>query len=107
MIIVATKSKQPNREAWSREQLARKHSIVLGLAINKSTHLNNSSALNSYITFCCLHDFPIEPTPDTLSFYTVFMSTTLNQPLSTPTYLASVNNLRSTSSMSETPEEVF
>jgi hypothetical protein len=89
MIIAATKSKQPDREAWSRERLARERSIVLGLAIDKSTHLNYSSALNSYITFCRLHDFPIDPTPDTLSFYTVFMSHHI-KPTSVDTYLSGI-----------------
>ena len=39
-------------------------------------HLNlesYGSALNSYLTFVCMHNFPIDPTPDTLSFFIVYM----------------------------------
>jgi len=89
MISSGIKSRQPEREAWSMERLARERSIVLGLAIDKSTHLNYSSALNSYITFCRLHNFPIEPTPDTLSYYTVFMSHHI-KPSSVDTYLSGI-----------------
>ena len=47
------------------------HAITLRQAITLNTY---SSALNSYLTFVHLHDLPVKPTPDTLSFYTVFMS---------------------------------
>ena len=90
MISSAIKSRQPSRDAWSIEQLTRQRSIVLELAIDKSTHLNYSSALNSYITFCRLHDFPIEPTPDTLSFYTVYMSHHI-KPSSVDSYLSGIS----------------
>jgi hypothetical protein len=71
------------------ERLARERSIALGLAIDRSTHLNYSSALNSYISFCRLHGFPIEPTPDTLSFYTVYMSHHI-KPSSVDSYLSGI-----------------
>ena len=89
MISSFLTAKQPAREAWSRERLARERSIVLGLAIDKSTHLNYSSALNSYLSFCRIHEFPIDPTPDTLSFYTVFMSH-LIKPSSVDSYLSGI-----------------
>ena len=73
MIRSATRSRQPARTAWSREKLIRERSIALGEAIDQSTLKSYSSALNSYLCFVRLHNFPVEPTPDTLSFYTVFM----------------------------------
>ena len=73
MIRSARRSRQRAREAWSREKLVRERSIALGQAIDQSTLKSYSSALNSYLSFMWLHNFPVEPTPDTLSFYTVFM----------------------------------
>lgn len=35
---------------------------------------NDTDALHSYIHFCNLHGFPLEPTADTLSFYLTFAS---------------------------------
>jgi hypothetical protein len=73
MIRSGIRSRQPPRVAWSRDKLVRERSIALGQAIDKSTLKSYSSALNSYLAFVKMHDFPIEPTPDTLSFYTVYM----------------------------------
>ena len=73
MIQSSRRSRQPVREAWSRDKLLRERAIALGQAIDTSTLKSYSSALNSYLAFVRLHDFPVEPTPDTLSFYTVFM----------------------------------
>ena len=73
MIRSATRSRQPVRAAWSREKLLRERAIALGQAIDKSTLNSYSSALNSYLTFIRIHNLPVEPTPDTLSFYTVYM----------------------------------
>ena len=73
MIRSATCSRQPARKAWSRDRLLREHAIALGQAIDKSTLKSYSSALNSYLNFVRIHDLPVEPTPDTLSFYTVYM----------------------------------
>jgi hypothetical protein len=49
------------------------------------------SALNSYITFCHLHGFNIEPTPRTLALYITFQSTYIN-PKSVDTYLFRICN---------------
>jgi hypothetical protein len=66
-------SHQPAREAWSRDKLLQERAITLRQSIDSSTLNTYNSALNSYLTFVCLHNFPVEPTPDTLSFYIVFM----------------------------------
>ena len=89
MIQSGLRSRQPAREAWPREHLLRERAIVLGLAIDHSTLKNYSSALNSYLSFVRIHDFPVEPTPDTLSFYAVFMSHHI-EPRSVSTYLSGI-----------------
>jgi hypothetical protein len=60
------------------ERLAHERSINLGMAPDSSTNHAYSSALDSYLTFCDLHHFPIEPTPDTLSFYVTYMAAHIN-----------------------------
>jgi hypothetical protein len=48
-----------------------------------------SSALRSYISFCTAHHFSIAPTPDTLSFFTVYMCHHI-KPSSVSAYLSGV-----------------
>ena len=87
MIRSYRKSRQRAREAWTRDKLLRERAIALGQAIDISTLNSYSSALNSYLTFVRLHDFPVEPTPEILSFYTVFMSHHI-EPRSVSSYLS-------------------
>jgi len=61
----------------------------LGQAIDNSTWKNYGSALNSYLNFIKIHDFPLEPTPDTLSLFTVYMSHHI-KPASVATYLSGI-----------------
>ena len=89
MIQSARNSRQPTREAWSRDRLLRERAIALGQAIDTSTLNSYSSALNSYLTFVRLHDLPVEPTPDTLSFFAVFMSHHID-PQSVLNYLSGI-----------------
>lgn len=91
MISVSAKSRQPIREAWTLDRLVHERSIALGSALDRSTYHSYSSALNSYITFCKLHNRPIQPTADTLSFYVVFMSHQI-KPDSVDTYLSGICN---------------
>ena len=84
-----TKPRQRVREAWSRDRLLRERAIALGQAIDTSTLSSYSSALNSYLTFVRLHGFSVEPTPDTLSFYAVFMSDHID-PKSVNKYLSGI-----------------
>ena len=65
--------------------------INLGMAIDRSTHGNYTSALNSYLTFCRLHDLDIEPTQRNLVLYVSFQSTFIN-PKSVDTYLSGIAN---------------
>ena len=89
MIHSQLPSRQPERTAWSRDKLLRERAIALGQAIDTSTLKNYSSALNSYLTFVRLHNLPVDPTPDTLSFFTVFMSHHIN-PRSVSAYLSGI-----------------
>ena len=89
MIDSGVKSKQRRRLAWTRERLLRECAIALGQAIDISTWKNYGSTLNSYLTFVRLHNFPVEPTADTISFFTVFMSHHI-KPDSVDTYLSGI-----------------
>jgi len=57
------------------DRLINERSISLGYSLDASSFGAYTSALNSYLTFCNLHGLPVDPTPDTLSFYVVFLST--------------------------------
>src|ERR1700729_2952129 len=91
MINLSTTSRQPVREAWTMERLNSELTINLGMAIDRSTHSTYTSALNSYITFCRLHGFDIEPTLRTLALYVTFQSTYIN-PKSVDLYLSGIAN---------------
>jgi hypothetical protein len=91
MIHVSKKSRQPVREAWTRERLLYERSLALGSALDASSYNSYTSALNSYITFCKLHNLDADPTEDTLSFYTVFMSYHV-QPRTVDSYLSGICN---------------
>jgi hypothetical protein len=88
-----TVSWQPPHQPWTHECLVRERAITLGHAIDCSTKSTYNSATNSYLTFCHLHQRPIDPTPETLSFFTVFMCHHIN-PKSIDNYLSGIcNNL--------------
>jgi hypothetical protein len=75
------------------DRLIHERSILLGMAIDNSTASTYTSATNSYLAFCKLHNLPIDPTPETLSYYITFQSSHIN-PKSVASYLAGIcNNL--------------
>jgi hypothetical protein len=85
---------QPHRLLWTHERLVHEHAIALGHAIDRSTKLSYNSGTNSYLTFCHLHQIPVDPTPETLSFFTVFMCHHINPKL-VDNYLSGIcNNLK-------------
>lgn len=84
-------SRQPLRAPWTRERLEHERAVVLGNAIDSSSAAAYSSALQSYISFCRSHGFSIDPTPDTLSFYTVYMCHHI-KPESVNSYLSGICN---------------
>ncbi|KAF8159933.1 hypothetical protein B0H34DRAFT_782498 [Crassisporium funariophilum] len=74
MNIVTTPSKQPLQVAWTRKRLVHERAVALGQSIDISTRKNYSSALNSYLNFVRLHNFSVNPTPNTVFFFVVYMS---------------------------------
>ena len=89
MMSISPSARQPKRLPWSRERLHRERAFALGHAIDLRTRITYSSHLQSYLTFCKLHDFLIDPTPDTLSFYIVYMSHHI-KPESVNSYLSGI-----------------
>jgi len=93
MIRITPSSKQPIRHAWTMDRLIHERSILLGMAIDNTTATTYTSATNSYLAFCKLHNLAIDPTPETLSYYITFQSSHIN-PKSVASYLAGIcNNL--------------
>lgn len=80
------------RQAWSHEKLLHERAIALGLSIDPSSAATYNSHFQSYLSFCCLHSLPIDPTPDTLSFYTVFMCHHI-KPNSVGSYLSGITSV--------------
>ena len=89
MFQVSTSARQPSRVAWTMERLVNERSLCLGYSLDTSSFGTYTSALNSYLTFCNLHNLPVDPTPDTLSFYVVFLSSHI-KPASVNSYLSGI-----------------
>jgi hypothetical protein len=91
MMEISATARQPHREPWTLERLNYERSILLGMSIDHSTSASYSSAVNSYLTFCKSHGLPVEPTSQTLSYYTTFQSFYIN-PKSVDSYLSGICN---------------
>ena len=89
MTKVSPRPRRPPREPWSSERLILERAIALGNAVAESTRASYSSAVNSYIEFCKMHNMPVEPTEDTVSFFVVYMSKHI-QPRSVEKYLSGI-----------------
>jgi hypothetical protein len=85
------KTKRPKRETWSRELLLRERAVAIACSIEPGSISSYSSAVKSYFDFCSAHSFPFEPTPDTLSFYTVYTAHYI-KPKSVRSYLSGLCN---------------
>jgi hypothetical protein len=84
-------SRQPVRVAWTRDRLLLERTIALGNSLDASSYSTYTSALNSYISFCKLHNFDVTPTEETLSFFVVYMSYHI-KPQSVDSYLSGICN---------------
>ncbi len=84
-------ARQPIRQPWSPEKLIHEQALALSLAIDPSTQKCYGSACNAYLTFVRSHNLPVDPTPDTLSFFIVFMSHHIS-PRSVASYLSGIVN---------------
>lgn len=89
MIRPSRPSRQPVRLPWTKERLLHERAIALGHALDASTKLAYSSALNSYLNFIHLHNFALEPTADTLSLYATYMCHQI-EPRSVDSYLSGI-----------------
>ena len=69
------------------EEFLRERAQALSGSVDVSTIHSYGSALNSWLAFTRMHDFSIEPNPDTLSFFIVYMSYHIS-PRSVKTYLS-------------------
>ncbi|KIJ53418.1 hypothetical protein M422DRAFT_155244 [Sphaerobolus stellatus SS14] len=87
----SARSRNSTRSPWTREKLERTRAYALGHALAPSSKLSYSTALTSYLNFCRMHDFPVEPTADTLSFYTVYMCNHI-KPSSVASYLSGIQS---------------
>jgi len=81
-------SRHSPQETWTHDRLCHEHAVAIACAIPSSLS-SCSSAVTSYFAFCSAHLFPVEPTPDTLSFYTVYMAHYI-KPKSISSYLSGV-----------------
>ena len=77
------------RQPWPHEKLVREQALALSNSLDLSTQKNYGSACNSYLSFIRDHDLSVEPTPDTLSFYVVYMCHHIG-PRSVATYLSGI-----------------
>src|SRR5882672_5119455 len=91
MFLTPAKSRQPNQPAWSHEHLYRERAIALGYTLDNSMIQTYNSHLQSFLSFCKLHTFPLDPTPDTLSFFIIFMGHHI-KPISVTQYLSGIVN---------------
>ena len=82
-------TRQPTWAPWSHEQLVHERAMALRNVLDKSMFKTYRSALNSYLAFVKNHNLPVEPTEDTLSFFTVYISHHIN-PHSVNSYLSGI-----------------
>ncbi|KAF8583285.1 hypothetical protein K439DRAFT_1348982 [Ramaria rubella] len=91
MIPSGLLSRQPKRHVWPHEKLIHMRAYALGHALAPLSNITYLSALNSYLNFCKTHDFPVDPTEDTLSFFTVYMCYHI-KPASVNSYLSGIQS---------------
>ena len=87
MLNLSSSSRQPVRAPWTLERLLQERSIALRMCLADRTVDAYTSALNSYITFCDIHHFSYNPTPDTLSLYVTWQCSHI-KPESVNAYLS-------------------
>lgn len=80
-------ARQPVWLPWSHEKLVHERALALSNSIDLSTQKCYGSACNACLSFVRAHNFPVEPTTDTLSFFIVYMSQHIS-PRSVATYLS-------------------
>ena len=89
MLTISSSSWQPPQLPWTLDCFVGECTIALGSALDPSTQQTYSSHLQSYLSFIKLHKFPLWPTPDTFSFFVVYMSAHID-PCSISQYLTGI-----------------
>lgn len=79
------------RSRWPIERLIHERNIALGSSLSLSSRSTYDHALKSWLDFAKLHDFPVEPNHDTLSYYIAYESCFI-EPRSVATYLSGIMN---------------
>src|ERR1700678_99965 len=80
-------SRQPHRQPWTLETFVRERAYAISNSLDLSTRQTFFSALNLWCAFVNMHNFSIEPTQDSLSFFIVYMSHHI-EPRSVKSYLS-------------------
>src|SRR5260221_1837074 len=73
-IQAGVRARQPKRAAWTLDCLRSQWAIYLSNCLDTSTKVSYQSGFNSYLAFCNLHNFDLEPSPETLSFFISYMA---------------------------------
>lgn len=84
-------ARQPKRDPWSKEKLLSERAAVLDQVLEPGTKEAYLSGFRSYLAFCINHGFSFEPTPDTFSFYIVYMCAFVS-PSSVTSYLSGISS---------------
>lgn len=91
MIHMTDRARQPHREPWPVSKLQHFCTMAINASLDPATWDVYSSFHNLWIYFCEIYNFDVEPTLDTLSYYTVFMSYHID-PCSVGKYLTGICN---------------
>lgn len=79
------------RTRWPIERLTHERNVAVGSALALSSNSAYNSAVQSWIRFAKLHEFPLEPSAETLSFYIVYECFYI-EPRSVNSYLSGIIN---------------
>jgi hypothetical protein len=78
-----------DKPTWSRDKLDQQRNTVLGLAIDATSNSTYRSGLNAWVKFTKQHDFPLEPTANSFSYFSAYMSSFIH-PRSVNKYLSGI-----------------
>ena len=65
---------QPKRAVWTTDHLCAQHAEYFSKCIDLSSKSTYRSGFNSYLSFCYRHEIDLDPTPNTLSWFIVYMA---------------------------------
>jgi hypothetical protein len=79
-----------NWTVWSKQEFAYWCNLTYEAHLECSSRRTYSSATKAYLTFCSVHQRPINPTIDNLADFVIYMSQTRVNPSSVKTYLSGI-----------------